>query len=213
MSSLLDFAQTLAIIDLQKKQCETKKEFDPLTLYTKEFLLYTLSLYDIRNPGKSISLIKKAKEACFHGFSSSALEKFNNDGLCYDILMVNPNIETFKFHKIQRDKVLDEIIAFYESLALKAHFVLSSYHVETIESFVDKLLELERIYEYTASQEKNCIKVREHIYGPPRRQTSSINTKPKYSKFDVVNTIWLVILLSFIAIILLSVKIIIESVL
>ena len=61
MSSILDFAQTLAIINLQQNYNSQNKELNPLFLKPNEFLFYTIVNFDIKNPEATFILLEKYK--------------------------------------------------------------------------------------------------------------------------------------------------------
>ena len=139
MSTLLDFVQTLAIINLQNQHKEQNKKFDPLELNIKDFLFYTLTIFDIRNPEETISLLKKRRA-----------DENTNLGMNYHIRITYGNIENaipyYRKYNKEKNEIIDEVILFYNDLSQKSHFLLSQIHIDKIQNFASKLETLENTF-------------------------------------------------------------------
>lgn len=139
MSTLLDFVQTLAIINLQNKHKEENKKFDPLELTTKDFLFYTLTIFDIRNPEETITLLKKRRA-----------DENTNLGMNYYIRMTYGTVENaiphYRKYNKESNEIIDEVILFYNDLSTKSHFILSQIHIDKIQNFSDRLITLQNTF-------------------------------------------------------------------
>ena len=113
MSSLLDFVQTLAIINLQNQHREQNKKFDPLELNPEDFLFYTLTVFDIRNPEETISLLRKYRA-----------DENTNLGSNYYIRMTYGTVENaiphYRKYNKESNEIIDEVILFYN---MELHFL------------------------------------------------------------------------------------------
>ena len=136
MSSILDFAQTLAIINLQQQHIFQNKEFNPLHLKPNEFLFYTLVHYDIKNPESTFILLEKYKideDLCTSMNHHLKRNYGSSDNFDY----------IYNAYNNERNLIIDDVIVFYQSLSEKSNFLISKYHIDILEKYADQLIKIE----------------------------------------------------------------------
>jgi hypothetical protein len=136
MSSILDFAQTLAIISLQKEHNSQNIEFNPLHLKPNEFLFYTLVHFDIKNPEPTFLLLEKYK------LDEDSSTQMNNY-----LKRAYGSSDSFEYiyneYNSQRNLIIEDVIVFYQSISEKSNFLLSQYHIDIFEKYADQLIQIE----------------------------------------------------------------------
>ena len=136
MSSILDFAQTLAIINLQQQHIFQNKELDPLHLKPNEFLFYTLVHFDIKNPESTFILLEKYKideELCT--IMNAHLKRNYGTTDYFDYI--------YNAYNYKRNLIIEDVIVFYKSLCEKSNFLLSQYHIDILEKYAEQLIQIE----------------------------------------------------------------------
>ena len=144
MSSLLDFVQTLAIINLHNEKLKQNEKFDPyLELTISEFFFYTLTTYDHKNPEKTIELIQALK-----GNENEIVQP--NNFFNKRIIEIYGSQEKATKHinqyTKQQNEIIDELISFYTTISEKTHFIPSQYHIDQIDKLTKKLQQSEKEY-------------------------------------------------------------------
>jgi len=131
MSSILDFVQTMAIINLQKECQNNNEEFDPLELEPTEFFFYTLTNYDHKNPENTTILLNKYK-----GNENSYLDNNFSNRMIIEMYKGAKNIHEY-YNK--RNEIINELISFYNEISEKSNFYPSQYHIDIIQKLADKI--------------------------------------------------------------------------
>ncbi len=136
MSSILDFAQTLAIINLQQQHNSENKEFNPLHLKPNEFLFYTLVHFNIKNPESTFLLLEKYKideDLCTSMNQHLKRNYGNTDYFNY----------IHNAYNYERNLIIDDVVVFYQSLSEKSNFLISKYHIDILEKYADQLIKID----------------------------------------------------------------------
>ena len=142
MSTLLDFVQTLAIINLQNTAKENYQEFNPHNLETKEFIFYTLTIFDIKNPELTLSALKYRKEGEDILFQQE-LNFYKRAPTEYPPQFLEKLQIIKNQYNNERNKIFLEIENWYNTLSEKSNFIVSQYHVDYLQQHIDKLVDIE----------------------------------------------------------------------
>jgi hypothetical protein len=135
MSSLLDFVQTMAIINLQKECRDKNQKLNPLELEPTQFFFYTLTNYNHKDPENTIELIQKYK-------GDENGHRYNNFSNRVVIDMYsNLGIRTKNIYEYlnKRNEIINELISFYNEISQKSNFYPSQYHIDVIQKLADKI--------------------------------------------------------------------------
>jgi len=135
MSSLLDFVQTMAIINLQKECQNNNQKFNPLELEPTQFFFYTLTNYDHKNPENTTIFLNKYK-----GHENDCLNNnFSNRMVIEMYEYMGIQSKNIHEYKNQRNEIINELISFYNEISEKSNFYPSQYHIDVIQKLADKI--------------------------------------------------------------------------